>query len=77
MISNPSVVMIIQTFYPFIGGAEKQCLQLSKTLKERGVRVQVLTEHWKGFAAYEEIEGIPVRRLGGDETGYGEALFGN
>jgi glycosyltransferase involved in cell wall biosynthesis len=56
--------MVIQTFYPRIGGAEKQCLQLSKALQERGVSVKVFTERWKGLSAYEEIEGVPVKRLG-------------
>lgn len=61
---SPSVIMVIQTFYPFIGGGEKQCLQLCKALQSKGVTVKVFTERWKGLAAYEEIEGVPVKRLG-------------
>lgn len=65
MISNElSVVMVIQTFYPQIGGAEKQCLILSKFLQKRGVRIEVLIERLKGFSATDTIEGIHVNRLG-------------
>ena len=35
---NPlSVAMVTANFYPYIGGTEKQVLDLSKTLVERGV----------------------------------------
>ncbi len=56
--------MVIQTFYPTMGGAENQCLLISKALRERGVTASVLTERWLPSAAKEIVEGIPVRRLG-------------
>ncbi len=59
-----SVAMVIQTFYPNIGGAEKQCLVLSKALQERGVNVNVLIERKKGFPKSDHVEGVPVTRLG-------------
>ncbi len=59
-----SVVMVIQTFYPSIGGAEKQCLVLSKALQERGVRVNVLIERLQGYPKNDKIQGVPVTRLG-------------
>lgn len=58
-----SVVMISANFHPYIGGAEKQALEVSKALKSRGVQVLVLTRRLKGLSSYEEVEGIPVRRL--------------
>lgn len=70
-----SVIMIIQTFYPFIGGGEKQCLQLCKTLQQKEVSVKVFTERWKGLSAYEEIEGVPVKRLGRGGPRFIHSLF--
>lgn len=54
--------MIIGLFYPFVGGAEKECQKLSRRLMEKGVEVTVLTQHSDGLPEYEEIEGIPVYR---------------
>lgn len=67
--------MVIQTFYPIIGGSEKQCLAISKALKERGAEVKVFTERWVPFPAYEEIEGIPVKRLGRGGPRFFHSLF--
>lgn len=58
----PSVVMLTPGFYPSVGGAEKQALELSKALAARGARVLVLTRRAKGLPASGEAAGIPVRR---------------
>jgi len=57
------VVMLTPNFYPHIGGAEKQALELSKALKARGAQVVVLTRRRKGLAEQETVSGIPVKRL--------------
>jgi glycosyltransferase involved in cell wall biosynthesis len=56
------VVMLTPNFYPYIGGAEKQALELSKRLLARGVRVSVLTRCAPGLSRDDAVEGIPVRR---------------
>jgi len=59
--------MIIPNFYPCYpaaGGAERQCLKLSRELVKNGVDVDVLTyrlrPEWK---THEEIDGISITRL--------------
>lgn len=56
--------MVIGQFYPFIGGAERQCLKLCKILKKRGHKVKVLTV-WRPrvLPREEKIEDIPVERV--------------
>lgn len=56
------VLMIIGQFNPIVGGAEKVCQALSKSLIEKSVSVTVLTQYYDGLPEYEEIEGIPVYR---------------
>jgi len=55
--------MISPNFHPYVGGAERQALELSKTLQTLGVQVTVLTRHRKGLAHEESVEGVPVKRL--------------
>lgn len=54
--------MIIGLFYPFIGGAERECQKLSKKLLEQGCNVTVLTQYREGLPAHELIDAIPVYR---------------
>lgn len=58
-----SVLMHIQTFYPAVGGAEKQALELSRSLVSRGIKVTVLTRRVAGTAAEEDMDGVRVVRL--------------
>ena len=58
-----SVVMVSAGFHPYVGGAEKQALELSVALRARGVRVRVLTRRLPGLARHEDIRGVPVERL--------------
>jgi len=60
---QPRVLMIISFFYPHIGGAEQQALQLAEQLARRGVPVCVLTRKFKGLAPHEAVRGIPVYRV--------------
>lgn len=57
------VLMLSPSFYPHLGGAEKQALELSKRLSVLGARVGVLTRRLPGLAAQEEIGGIAIRRV--------------
>jgi len=54
--------MIISQFYPLLGGAEVQAQQLASGLRERGIKVCVLTRRLKGLPRYEVIGRIPVYR---------------
>jgi glycosyltransferase involved in cell wall biosynthesis len=54
--------MIIGLYHPIVGGAEKVCQSLSKSLHQRGVPVTVLTQHRDGLPDFEIIEEIPVHR---------------
>lgn len=58
-----SVVMLTASFFPYVGGAEKQALELSRFLASNGVRTLVLTRRLPGTSSEEEIKGIRVKRL--------------
>jgi len=55
--------MVSAGFHPYMGGAEKQALELSVALRSRGVKVQVLTRRLPGLPRCEKIRGVPVERL--------------
>lgn len=56
------VTMIIQSYLPRLGGAERQLAGLAPLLKDRGVQLQVLTRRYPGMVARETIDGVPVIR---------------
>jgi glycosyltransferase involved in cell wall biosynthesis len=55
--------MVSAGFHPYVGGAEKQALELSVALRARGVRVRVLTRRLPGLPRREIIRGVAVERL--------------
>ncbi len=55
--------MVSAGFWPAVGGAERQALELSRALRARGVSVVVLTRRLGGLPEYSEVAGVPVRRL--------------
>ena len=57
------VVMVSAGFWPVVGGAEHQALELSRELCSRGVDVRVLTRRVGRAALREEVHGVAVRRL--------------
>jgi glycosyltransferase involved in cell wall biosynthesis len=57
------VVMIIQSYLPLIGGAERQIASLSPFLKDVNVELHVLTRRYPGLSSYETIDGVPVHRI--------------
>lgn len=56
------VLMVISYFYPYRAGAENQALLLSENLMKRGVKVSVLTRHFKERLNFEYVKCIPVYR---------------
>lgn len=58
-----TVMMVSAGFHPAVGGAEKQALELSVALQERGLKVRVATRRLPGLPAEEEVRGVAVRRL--------------
>lgn len=58
-----SVVMLSASFHPYVGGAEKQALELSAALRARGAEVRVLTRRVPGLPRKDEARGVPILRL--------------
>lgn len=62
--NNLRILMIVDGFYPAIGGAEKQARLLSRELAAKGHRVEVLApllEHSQ--LKTTSIDGVPIMRL--------------
>ncbi len=55
--------MVSASFHPYVGGAEKQALELSVALRARGLDVSVLTRRLHGLPKREQVRGVPVERL--------------
>ncbi|MBN2105978.1 MAG: glycosyltransferase family 4 protein [Deltaproteobacteria bacterium] len=62
MNSQKKILMLIGLFHPFVGGAERECQNVSRKLIEMGHTVTVLTEYRDGLQPFEVIDGIPVYR---------------
>ena len=59
----PRVAMLIQKYYPHVGGAERQIQRLAPRLQARGFEVCVVTRHETGLPRLEIIDGVSVYRL--------------
>lgn len=57
------VAMVIQGYYPLLGGAERQLEALIPFLQSLNVEVHVLTRRYDGLASFDLIDGVPVYRL--------------
>ncbi len=55
--------MMINGYYPRIGGAERQLGFLAPRLQSKGMPVYILTRRYPGLSPFEEVEGVPVHRL--------------
>jgi len=56
--------MLIWNFFPSVGGAERQCLKLSKELIQQGVEVRVITHNLQRRRLENDIvDTVPVTRL--------------
>jgi len=66
MVSNPRIYIVIGTFLPLVGGAEKQALAQGRGLRERGYETTIITlRHDMDWIRREVIEGVPVIRVAG------------
>lgn len=64
--NNLRIYIVIATFHPIVGGAEKQALMQAKILRERGHEVSIITfHHEQNWQAQTVVEGVPVRRVAG------------
>lgn len=60
-----SILMVIQRYPPLMGGAEMQASRLSKSLRKRGHRVEVLTIACQDLPRrWTDPDGTPVRSTG-------------
>ena len=57
------IAMVITSFHPLVGGAEKQLGQLAGRMAAAGHEVHVLTRHHRGLAREEVIGGAFVHRI--------------
>jgi glycosyltransferase involved in cell wall biosynthesis len=58
------VVMLITSYHPIVGGAERQLAQVAGLMRDAGVDVHVVTRIHRGLAAEETVDGVPVHRVG-------------
>ncbi len=57
------VVMVIQSYLPRLGGAEKQLAAICRELRKQGLEPSIVTRRYPGMSAFELIEGTPVYRV--------------
>lgn len=57
------VVMVIQSYLPRLGGAEKQLAAVCRALRMQGIEPSIVTRRYPGMAYFETIEGTPVYRV--------------
>jgi len=77
VLSKPRIYIAIATFFPWVGGAEKQALAQARSLRERGYAVTIITfRHDKAWLPNEVIEGVPVMRVAGRLLGDRKKLPG-
>jgi glycosyltransferase involved in cell wall biosynthesis len=55
--------MIIQGYFPRIGGAERQLAALAPALRAENIAITVLTRRYPGLKPFEIVAGVPVHRL--------------
>jgi glycosyltransferase involved in cell wall biosynthesis len=61
---SPNIIFVIRYFHPFIGGREKQTLNLASVLVQRGITVEIITSRfYRSWPRQEVIQGVPVCRL--------------
>jgi len=54
------IVIIVDNFFPHIGGVEKMFLDLAKGLLKQGMDVRVITSNSGGITGYHKFEGVDV-----------------
>jgi len=61
--------MVIQSFLPVLGGAQRQVDLLGPSLRRQGVELTVITRHPPGTPRRELRPGLEVRRMPGPDRG--------
>ncbi len=60
------VYLVPETFFPLVGGSEKQALSQCQYLRTRGIEATIMTMHFqRASPAFEVLDGIPVVRVAG------------
>lgn len=54
------IAIVIENFFPHIGGVEKHFLDLAKELQKHGMEVRVVTSDSGGISGFHQFEGIDV-----------------
>lgn len=57
------IAMIIQSYLPRLGGAEKQLAVVCRQLREKGIKTSIITRRYAGMSKFETIDGTPVYRV--------------
>ncbi len=57
------ICMIISSYHPIVGGAEKQVAQLAKIMVDQGHDLTILTTRYPGLDAEEMVDGVRVVRI--------------
>jgi glycosyltransferase involved in cell wall biosynthesis len=57
------VCMVISSYHPIVGGAEKQVAQIARIMADDGHRVHIVTRRYPGLSARERIDGVEVSRI--------------
>ena len=66
MITRPRIYIVISTFLPAVGGAEKQAFAQAHSLRKRGYEASIITfRHEALWPQHEVIEDVPVIRVAG------------
>ena len=63
------VAMIIQSFPPVLGGAQRQVQRLAPLLERRGADVRVVTRRWEPAPVRERMPGLRLLRIPAPRTG--------
>lgn len=66
--------MIIQSYLPVLGGAQRQVQRLGPLLADRGIETTVVTRHPPGTPLREQEPGLAIRRVSGPDTGPAASL---
>ena len=57
------IAIIISSFYPIVGGSERQFFLIAKNLVQKGYEIDVFTRKYPKLSKYENIEGINIHRV--------------
>ena len=57
------VALLIQKYWPWIGGAERQLGDVAPALAASGLDVHVITRQLPGTSRLEHVDGVPVHRI--------------